>query len=416
MDTLKEIIEFFGNYPTSIKIIVPLLIVVAFILLAVFSPQKKSNSKKQNLFNKTEHQIQNSKSESEILDLLEEVFLIPDFNSKNNINWEYFSYTIINTRNIVQNTVPLFKKNASIKNAFIIVNGFLIELQGNAERVYGNEFSIENHYKEYGESQEKFINNLPARKNTQTIYNGIRKYSYDEYAEIECQEIIEKMRYVLSNIFNWKIDDKISENSSENYSPPPHFSSIWDEAAYSANIREFSAFRVFGLRWIGDGAYIEEKGESVYPAAIILKNKNQIVKSYGHDCIINFDLELKNTYKWAKIERIFVKVTSFRELSDYELLLPNPFEESNVYYIQIDNPENIGNSEFEAKLFYNINGNSNNFGEVRLYPNQPESFTIRIDAKSIGLYKFDLYCSFHSDVNKELICVFKEAEYAFVTD
>ena len=417
MQALKNFIEFLSTYPLFIKITVPLLLAVIVILLILFNPKYKLKSQTDSFFNKVDENIKKSNNESELIDALEPLFLLPEFNENNNINWEEFSYTIAKVRLIITETIPKFKRNASIKNAFRIVNGFLMELEGNAEKVFGHEFSMQSHINKYINSRNEFINNLPSRKSdTRKVQSGSKKYTYSDYEAEQSKEVLKKLKYVVANIFKWELKDKLLEIPNNDYSAPPHFSSIWDEAAYSSNIREYESIRLFGLRWIGDGSYVIEEEKKIFPASIILKDKDKITSTYGHDCVIGFDLELKNSYEWAKIEKLFIKVKSFRQLKKYELMLPNPFEESNIYYVVIDDPKKAGKSEFEADLIYSLDGKVNKFNSIRLFPNKPESFAIRIDAKSVGLYTFDMYCILNTKVKKEIVCIFKDAKYAFVKD
>jgi hypothetical protein len=413
MGKLEDTIKFFEVYPLFIKILIPLLVALVVILLIIYSPKSKLNDITDTFFKNIYENIKKSRNELELINALEQLFLLPEYDENYKINWEEFSYIVVSTRLIVLEIIPKFKRNTYIKNAFIIVNRFLINLEKNAEEVFGSEFSLQNHTNKYISSRNEFIDNLPARESG-IMYNNKEQLTKSDYYAEKSKKVLKNLRLVLNNIFKWKNGIKPLEITKNDFSAPPHTKSFYETAANSSNFKEYELVLLYSLRWIGDGAIIIEEGKEEFPASIILKDKKSITSTFGHDCIINFDLEINENFKWVKVEKIFIKVKDFRRLKNYELLLPLPFEKSNVYYILLDDPKISGKSEFEAELIYYLNGKVNKFDSIRLFPNKPESFAIRIDAKSEGLYTFDLYCILNSNVKKEIICIFRDAIYAFV--
>jgi hypothetical protein len=155
-----------------------------------------------------------------------------------------------------------------------------------------------------------------------------------------------------------------------------------------------------------------EKGWALPFAEIIDRSTENITRFKGTSCALEFDLEVPPRIPWVNIDEIIVVVNSYRPLPKYEPSVPRPLGKVHVYYVEIDNPEISRSNIFRAEyIFYN--GKSERIGNVRLMPNKPEMFVVRINAKTPGIYDFGVHLLVRHKELKERIIVVNSAKFLF---
>jgi hypothetical protein len=174
-----------------------------------------------------------------------------------------------------------------------------------------------------------------------------------------------------------------------------------------------SILEIFGLEWIGGGAYALTPQGKLPLAEILTKPKpHQISGFVGTGCAVAFDLGVANGLPWATVEQILVFVHSYRPLSEYEKLFPLPFEEAHVYYVEIDDPERAKCNRFSAKYCFKKNQRER-LGVIRLQQGKVERFVVRVNAQIPGIYDFDVrLVGSHKDLRQE-VTVVRNATFFF---
>ncbi len=166
-----------------------------------------------------------------------------------------------------------------------------------------------------------------------------------------------------------------------------------------------SMIDVFDIDWIGGGAFaiignreeskryidLRNVNEKSLRLARILNNPSsrEICTFYGTACALSFQAEVSSLFPWATIKEISARVNTYKTPPKFEEILPLPFEESNLYYIEIDDPAVANISTFTAR--YTFQGNQESaVGIIRLNSRKPEVFVVRVNAKRPGIYNFDI--------------------------
>jgi hypothetical protein len=170
---------------------------------------------------------------------------------------------------------------------------------------------------------------------------------------------------------------------------------------------------VFGIKWIGGGAFATVEEETL-SLATILKNPtpSEIVSFWGTACAVKFGAEVSSCVPWATIDEVFIVVNSYQTLPRYEAAYPKPFEEAHVYYIEMDDPQLSGNNRFLAEYSFRAN-QQNRWGVVRLESGKPEWFVVRLNARTPGVYQFDVRVSASHKDRKQELTVVADATFLF---
>lgn len=204
-------------------------------------------------------------------------------------------------------------------------------------------------------------------------------------------------------------------NSGTAEAPP--INSIIQE--YQERKSVFSLVTITHTNWVGGGAFAivgREKDSSErkrYPfAAIIHPDDARVDTFWGTACALTFDLEARESADYVRIDDMTVTVKSYQPLPEYESILPSPFKEANLYYIEMDDPRVSRTDTFRAKHYYE-KGQRKEIGPVRAEKGKPETFVIRINAKTPGIYDFSCELLLSHGNTKEKVVLVRSQEFLF---
>lgn len=179
---------------------------------------------------------------------------------------------------------------------------------------------------------------------------------------------------------------------------------------------------VFDIRWIGRGATAEThsgtmepfEGICRYPFATILQapSSGQICSFFDDACAVSFDAEVRVSVPWVVIHEIAVLVNSYCPLPKYSLSRVLPAQRAHAFYVEIDDPDVAGTDKFFAEYIF-MEKEQRPLSVIRLYSGHPERFVVRVNAKTPGIYNFDLQLTVGHRDTKESINVDKSATFMF---
>jgi len=175
----------------------------------------------------------------------------------------------------------------------------------------------------------------------------------------------------------------------------------------------FSMVDVFQVHWTGGGAYAIVGEDRIYPLAYIINPASDDVSVFlGTACALAFDLQARERLPWVRIDEIRIVVLSYRPLPEYKPMLPLPFQEAHVYYVEIDDPRVSRSNVFRARYYFE-RGKKQKIGTLRLEKGKPETIVLRINAKTPGIYTFACELLLSYKDTKEKITIVKSAEFLF---
>jgi hypothetical protein len=151
-----------------------------------------------------------------------------------------------------------------------------------------------------------------------------------------------------------------------------------------------------------------------YPLAYIMKNPSPAEICYfsGTACAVSFQLEVVPDIRWVSIAEISVVVNSYQPLPKYSGVLPRPFEEAHVYYVEIDNPALANRNKFHAEYVFQSD-QKRRVGIIRLENGKPELFVVRINVKTKGVYNFDVHVNVSHKQRKQSVAIASSVEFLF---
>ncbi len=175
----------------------------------------------------------------------------------------------------------------------------------------------------------------------------------------------------------------------------------------------FDFIKIYAVNWIGGGAYAIS-GKNEYPLAYIQDTDHleKMSRFYGTACALKFDLETRNDIGRVSIDDIIVKVSDYKPLPKYEAMLPAPFEEANVLYVEIDNPSRSKTNFFPAIKRID-HGKVKDIGIMYLEYKKPETFILRINAKRPGIYTIECQMIVRYKDQTERIYLSSPSEWLF---
>jgi hypothetical protein len=176
----------------------------------------------------------------------------------------------------------------------------------------------------------------------------------------------------------------------------------------------FRLVDVFRPEWKGNGAIATVEGDGPGPysgkslayAVIINPNKDKLDLLTGTACVLMFDLQTRQDRDSVRIDDITVTVQSYDPLpKKYSLSIPAPSEQVNLYYVEMDAPRGSKTSVFKPRFFYEKGQKKETdtvLGAVRLEKGKPETFAVRINARTPGIYEFivELLLSYKNEKEK----------------
>jgi hypothetical protein len=146
-----------------------------------------------------------------------------------------------------------------------------------------------------------------------------------------------------------------------------------------------------------------EAGREALPLATMLKQPkpDQIASMWGTACAFSFHLVLKARAPWAIIRPPHVIVNGYVPLPMYEPLYPVPAMHAHIYYVEIDDPAKCKTNVFSSKCMvytrmevtdggWRMHADSADLTSIRLIPDLPEFYVVRVNALTSGIYDFDV--------------------------
>jgi hypothetical protein len=106
-------------------------------------------------------------------------------------------------------------------------------------------------------------------------------------------------------------------------------------------------------------------------------------------------------------------------------MYPAPAQHAHIYYVEIDNPETCGLNEFSSKYLIYVREESQGYGfrvhserteltTIRLIPDVPEYFMVRVNALTPGVYDFGVFVDVRIGEMVKRLTVQEECKYLFV--
>ncbi len=156
---------------------------------------------------------------------------------------------------------------------------------------------------------------------------------------------------------------------------------------YKNRTANFDFIKINSVNWIGGGAYAIV-GEKNYPFATIenTAHMERMSTFLGTACALQFEIETRSDVDIVTVDEVKVYVSDYQTLPIYKSMLPLPFEDANILYIEIDNPANSRTKSFTATKRVD-KGKLQDIGVMYLKKGKPETFVVRINAKTPGIYK-----------------------------
>jgi hypothetical protein len=178
---------------------------------------------------------------------------------------------------------------------------------------------------------------------------------------------------------------------------------------------------IFSVEWVGRGAgaivddqaaprlkgmkplLVEDKEELWgYQLAHIIDPDVQDVCDFtgATACAVSFELQPRPGVPWLRVDGIDIIVHEYRESPQYFGVFPFPIEYANVYYVEMDKPDDVKGRTFTAsgyffsesepgqRLHRKGKGQRRDLEFVRLTEGKPEAFVVRINANTPGVYTF----------------------------
>ncbi len=177
------------------------------------------------------------------------------------------------------------------------------------------------------------------------------------------------------------------------------FSNPSEVVGQPANVLElstrtnFDLVDVYNVHWVGGGAHAlisNDSEEYDIPLATIFGEEMIRTANLldGQACALAFEL-VNNKYDWVSLDKLQVTVTSYSPVPKYSSIKPLPFEQAEVYYLEINDPKVAKSDTFQSSSIIK-DGQIQEISTYRLQKNKPQSFIVRINAKTPGIYIFEI--------------------------
>ena len=190
-------------------------------------------------------------------------------------------------------------------------------------------------------------------------------------------------------------------------SPLSQIKEINERTAY------FDFVRINKVNWTGGGAFAEI-GDKGYPLAYIedTAHLEEMSRFWGTGCALKFEAEPRSDIERVTIDDVKVFVSNYKPLPKYQSMLPAPFQDENILYIEIDNPANSRTNSFSAIKRIN-KGKIEDIGVMYLEKSKPETFVIRINAKKPGIYTIECQMLVRYKNQSQVVTLNNPAEWLF---
>jgi hypothetical protein len=175
-----------------------------------------------------------------------------------------------------------------------------------------------------------------------------------------------------------------------------------DPAGAHAHFTSAALVEVFDVKWVGGGAQARIDDGAVddgpvwdprydYRLATMLHNPSchEICTFLGNACAIAFQMEPVDWVDWVTVDAITASVTAYQRPPGFKRSRVLPFEQANVFYVEIDDPAVARRNQFTAR-YVSQASTQGQVGVIRLRPGHPEAFVVRLNALTPGVYTFDV--------------------------
>ena len=222
------------------------------------------------------------------------------------------------------------------------------------------------------------------------------------------QRVFSVALLLVATTFLVLISTNLLAQSEEREAPDPLLAKEHKE-----RVSVFSLVNISHVNWTGGGAYAVTDDQRNFPFALIIDpGKDDLSFFSGTACALSFDVEVRQRVPWVRVDEIRVVVHSYQALPKYHSRLPAPHEYAKVYYVEIDDPKVARNRIFKASYVFD-KGQKKKIGTMRLKKEAQETFVVRINARSPGIYKFSCELLLSSSDSKEKVTIVRKAEFLF---
>jgi hypothetical protein len=185
---------------------------------------------------------------------------------------------------------------------------------------------------------------------------------------------------------------------------------------YEARLSTLSLIDVSDADWgIGNPGFANLPNNCTIPFARIIDASEKNVSDLTEACAVIFDISPKLT-SVVNIDGIIIKVNSYEPIptnTSFESTLM--YTTASVFYAEIDNMNLSQKNSYEANPIIDGKVISNGFKLINVYlvKSKPESFILRINAKTPGIYTFFFMILARYENNKERVIVTGENDQPF---
>lgn len=224
--------------------------------------------------------------------------------------------------------------------------------------------------------------------------------------------------FILINLFDSKTSEYLDDHPAVSgviLNTGNTDTSVISSQSYEETRGFFSDIIIYEPQWYGGGAKAQFVGSKhTVRLAHIVESEAKMPYFKGTGSAILFDAEPRVTRDWVRIDAIQIRVVDYEPVTPYKALLPLPYEEARVFYVEIDKPDTGETSVFTAKYISDKNSKKP-FGFIRISKGEVESIVVRINAKTPGTYKFDVWMLISSGNHRSKVMIAHEEEYLFDT-
>jgi hypothetical protein len=174
----------------------------------------------------------------------------------------------------------------------------------------------------------------------------------------------------------------------------------------------FSLARIHAVTWTGGGAVAVRSNGNVPLAYIVDPQKIATSTRFtGTACALSFEAEPRSDMDFLMIDGFIVTVENYEPLSPYTAMIPAPFQDENIVYVEIDSTG--GRKRVFAAKTRIRDGNISDISSFKIENGKPESFIIRVNARTPGLYTFSISLATRYKNNVDTLLLKPSSKWVF---
>jgi hypothetical protein len=175
--------------------------------------------------------------------------------------------------------------------------------------------------------------------------------------------------------------------------------------------------KVFNVSWARTYAEAQLPDKATCRFVYIFDPKDALQVMSETGCAIQFNLQVSDTRRIAQVDEIRVKVHEYRAIPEYKKQdMYGAARKTIVCYVEIDDPRK-GRNTFPAKQIYKDKGDLETesflFTKVDLEKDKPETFFVKVNALTPGIYKLSFEVVLVTQDKKETVQVGEVKEFLF---